>query len=86
MEQRQERRRHRKSWTPSEWERAWQLAMMRLDGVPDVVRASEAFQQAVDRLNAAFIEGHCFRFELRLYTLLDLCAEAVNRGEADQWW
>ncbi len=84
------RRRHtggqRLVWDVSEWQRAWALAMRRIDGAPLVVTEEATYHHAVDMLDRAFAEGDRFQFELGLVTLIDCCNEAITRGACRQWW
>jgi len=73
-------------WTVDEWQRGWQLAMTRIDGVPSIVGKQPFFQDCLTVLDGAFTDGNRFLFELGLSTLIDSCAEAVGRGECKQWW
>ena len=72
-------------WAVHEWERAWELAMRRIDGAPAVVTGQEAYH-ALDMLDRGFAEGDRFQFELGLVILMDCCSEAINRGDCWQWW
>lgn len=78
--------RQRPGWNAEQWQRAWELAMMRIDRVPTIVSGEPAFAHALDMLNGAFADGDTFQFELGLFTLLDCCREAVNRGDCQPWW
>lgn len=78
--------RQRSKWTVNEWQRGWELAMMRIDGVPSLVGRQPVFQECLAVLDGAFADGDRFRFELGLHTLMDCCTEAVKRGDCQQWW
>lgn len=78
--------RQRLIWNADDWQRAWELAMSRVQGVPTVVAGEEAFHHALEILDHGFAEGDRFQFELGLVTLMDCCSEAINRGDCSQWW
>jgi hypothetical protein len=78
--------RQRSKWTVNEWQRGWELAMKRIDGVPSLVGRQPVFQECLAVLDGAFADGDRFRFELGLNTLMDCCTEAVKRGDCRQWW
>lgn len=73
-------------WAVGEWERAWHLAMMRIDGAPSVVVEQGLFQESLAVLDGASADGNSSRFQLGLMTLMDVCTEAVTRGACKQWW
>lgn len=73
-------------WTINDWERAWEIALHRLEGAPPMVIAEPIVQEFVVVLDDAFTDGNSRKFELGLIALLDFCAEAVNRGDCSQWW
>ena len=73
-------------WTVNEWEAAWELASVLIEGAPLRLAGHCVFKESLAMLNGAFVEGKRSRFELGLITLLDVCAEAVNEGECKQWW
>lgn len=73
-------------WDVDDWQRAWDLAMSRIQGVPAIVVGQVAFHHAVDMLDRGFADGDRFQFELGLLTLMDCCSEAINRGDCGQWW
>jgi hypothetical protein len=73
-------------WTANDWERAWGVAAIRIAGIPTCLEKKAAFQESLTVLNAAFAQGDGLRFEMGLIALLDFCAEAINRGECEQWW
>jgi hypothetical protein len=72
--------------TVREWERGWQLAMTRIDGVPILVKEQPMFQDCLAVLDGAFADGDRLRFELGLNVLITVCAEAVENGDCEQWW
>ena len=76
----------RARWTGHDWQRGWELAMTRVDGVPSSVGREPFFQDCLTVLDGAFTDGDRFLFELGLSTLIDYCAETVSRGECKQWW
>jgi hypothetical protein len=76
----------RTRWTVDEWERGWDLAMSRIDGVPTVVQIEPIFQDCLTVLDGAFADGNGLGFELGLSALIDFCTETVNRGDYEQWW
>lgn len=76
----------RTSWTVDEWKRGWELAMMRIEGMPGIVGQKPLFCRALAVLDEAFIAGDSCEFERGLATLLDFCAGVVNRGVCEQWW
>jgi hypothetical protein len=78
--------RQRSRWTAEEWERGWDLAMTRINGVPSVVETERTFQDCLTILNAAFADGSRLRFEFGLSALIDFCTEQVNTGDCGQWW
>jgi hypothetical protein len=78
--------RTRHVWDVTEWQRAWEVAMLRIDGVPAIVAEQDAFHHAVDMLDRGFAEGDRFQFELGLLTLIDCCSQAIDRGDCWQWW
>jgi hypothetical protein len=76
----------RSRWTAHEWEEGWDDAMCLLDGAPTCVEREPIFQDCLAVLNGAFGDGDRQQFELGLSALIDFCAEAVSRGECEQWW
>ena len=76
----------RTSWTVAEWRRGWKLAMMRIDGCPEIVEQQPIFRRALALLDDSFAAGNSSEFERGLVTLLDYCARVVNRGVCKQWW
>lgn len=78
--------RKRLLWDVTEWQRAWDLAMLRIDGAPAIVSEHTTFHHALDILDRGFVDGDPFQFELGLVTLMDCCSEAINRGDCWQWW
>jgi hypothetical protein len=77
---------HPSRWAAHDWERAWELALMRIDGMPSTLGRTVVFQESLAVLNGAFADGDGPRFELGLITLMDFCSGAVNRGDCWQWW
>jgi hypothetical protein len=73
-------------WTAMEWQRAWEIAMIRIDGAPSIVAGHIAFDHALDMLDYGFAHGDAFQFQLGLVTLMDCCNEAIGRGDCWQWW
>ncbi len=89
MERRSRRRRvarQRSQWNVNEWQRAWEIAMMRIDGMPAIVAGQPAIEHALEMLDRAFIDGDRFQFELGLLTLMDCCFQSISRGDCQQWW
>jgi len=78
--------RKRSRWTVHEWERGWNLAMTRIDGVPTFVETEPIFQDCLTVLDGAFADGDRLRFELGLNALIDFCTETVSKGNCEQWW
>jgi hypothetical protein len=73
-------------WDAADWQRGWSMAIRRIEGVPPVVAGLEPFDHALDMLDRGFAEGDWVQFGHGLITLMDCCAEAVNRGDCQQWW
>jgi hypothetical protein len=89
MERRSRRRRVARQpsrWNADEWQRAWELAMMRIEGMPAIVAAQPAIEHGLEMLDVAFRDGDRFQFELGLLTLMDCCFQSINRGDCQQWW
>ena len=78
--------RQRSRWTVDEWERGWDLAMTRIDGVPPFVETKSIFQDCLSVLDGAFADGDRLRFELGLSVLIDFCTETISKGDCKQWW
>ena len=76
----------RTTWTADEWERRWQLAMMRIEGVPTAVEEQRIYHDCLTVLNGAFADGNHLRFEIGLSALIDFCADRVNEGDSERWW
>ena len=72
--------------TVYEWERGWDLAMARIDGVPTLVERQPFFQDCLWVLNGAFADGDRLRFELGVRALVDFCNELINTGDVEPWW
>jgi len=73
-------------WTGPDWERAWQSALRRINGMPPDVVNCVQIQESLTSMDEAFIQGDSKIFEDCLIVLLDHCAELVNRGDYQQWW
>ncbi len=73
-------------WEASEWERAWEVALMRIDGAPAMVASHIVFKDALDMLNSGFAKGDAFQFQLGILMIMDACNEAIKRGDCEQWW
>jgi len=78
--------RQKLAWNVTDWQRAWELAMLRIDGVPTIVARQAGFHHALDMLDRGFSEGDPFQFQLGLVTLMDCCRQAIDRGDCWQWW
>jgi len=78
--------RQRSRWTVHEWERGWDSAMTRIDGVPTLVETEPIFQDCLTVLDGAFADGDRLRFELGLSALIDFCTETISKGNCEQWW
>lgn len=78
--------RRRSTWTVDEWERGWELAVTRIEGVPTQVEQQRIFQDCLTVLNGTFAEGNHLGFEVGLNALIDFCADIVNEGGYEQWW
>ena len=73
-------------WNRNEWNKAWKIALGRIDGAPAAVSERRAFRHAIDMLDGAFVKGDAFEFQLGLITMLDCCSEAIKEGRCAQWW
>ena len=73
-------------WTAQDWERAWQSALRRINGMPAELQSCPQIRQSLTAMDDAFSCGDSTEFESALIVLLDSCAELVNRGEYLQWW
>src|SRR5678809_769951 len=73
-------------WDVTEWQRAWEIAMMRIDGAPTIVATQIVFHHALDMLDRGFILGDAFQFQLGILTMMDCCNDAIERGDCYQWW
>ena len=73
-------------WDINDWQRAWEIAMMRIDGAPAVVTKQIAFHHALDMLDRGFSRGDAFQFQLGILVILDCCNEAIERGDCCPWW
>jgi hypothetical protein len=74
-------RRHDLTWNGNEWRRAWEIALLRINGAPTEVSEHIAFHHAIDMLR-----GDAFQFQLGMIMILDCCNEAIERGDCSQWW
>jgi hypothetical protein len=79
-------KKNKPKWTSADWERTWQSASRRINGMPPELRSCPQIHESLTTLNEAFSEGDSAQFESALIVLLDHCAELVNRGEYQQWW
>jgi hypothetical protein len=89
MEAEMARRRMRRSdliWNGNDWQRAWQIALMRIEGAPTTVSEHITFHHAIEMLDGAFARGDAFQFQLGIIMILDCCNEAIERGDCSQWW
>jgi hypothetical protein len=86
MRKRRPTARRRTRETVYEWERGWDLAMARIDGVPMLVEQQTFFQDCLGVLNGAFADGDKLRFELGVRALVDFCNEVIAGGDCEQWW
>jgi len=73
-------------WAGSDWERAWQSVVRRINGMPPDVVNSPLIHESLMNMDEAFRQGESKTFEEYLIVLLDHCAELVNRGDYQQWW
>jgi hypothetical protein len=73
-------------WTSADWERTWQSALRRINGMPPELRSCPHIHESLLTLDEAFSQGDSIQFESALIVLLDHCAGLVNRGEYQQWW
>jgi hypothetical protein len=73
-------------WTSADWERTWQSALRRIDGMPPELRSCPQIHESLLILDDAFGQGDTAQFEAALIVLLDHCADLVNRGDYQQWW
>ena len=73
-------------WDHNEWNKAWDIAVGRINGAPDAVCERTAFRHAIDMLDGAFVKGDAFEFQLGLITMLDCCSQAIREGRCTQWW
>lgn len=75
-----------KKWASQDWERAWQSALRRINGMPPELAGCSEIHQPLRAMDEAFVHGNSEQFEDCLIELLDHCAELVNRGDYQQWW
>jgi hypothetical protein len=83
------RRRMRRNdliWNGNDWRRGWEMALMRIRGVPTAVSEKLAYLHAIDMLDGAFVRGDAFQFQLGIIMILDCCNEAIEGGDCSQWW
>jgi hypothetical protein len=73
-------------WAGPDWERAWQSALRRVNGMPAELITCTQIHESLTAIDEAFIHGDSKKFEEALIELLDHCAELVNRGHYQQWW
>ena len=73
-------------WDVNEWQRAWEIVITRIDGVPDIVAEQVTFHHALDMLDCGFARGDAFQFQLGILMMMDACNEAIERGDCRQWW
>ena len=73
-------------WAGQDWERAWQSALRRINGMPPDLVSTPIIHDSLMTMDEAFIHGDSTKFEASLIELLDQCAELVNRGDYQQWW
>ena len=73
-------------WAGPDWERAWQSALRRMDGMPPELASCPRIHESLTTMDEAFTHGNSKQFEGALIVLLDHCAESVNRGDYQQWW
>jgi hypothetical protein len=73
-------------WGINEWQRAWDIAMWRIEGAPARVASQKPFHHALDMLDRGFVLGDAFLFELGVLTIMDCCDQAVEGGGCSEWW
>ncbi len=73
-------------WASQDWERAWQSALRRVDGMPAELISGPHIQASLTGMDEAFILGDSKQFEKALIALLDHCAKLVKQGDYQQWW
>ena len=73
-------------WNRNEWNKAWKIALGRIDGAPAAVSERTAFRHAIDMLDGACVKGDAFEFQLGLITMLDCCSEAIKEVRCAPWW
>jgi hypothetical protein len=78
--------RHRPTAYVHGWERGWDLAMKRIDGVPRQVKQQPVFQDCLTVLNEAFADGNQLQLELGVNALMGFCIDTVSKGDCKQWW
>ena len=79
-------RRSELSWSGNDWRRGWEIALLRIRGIPTAVSKQIAYHHAIDMLDGAFARGDAFQFQLGIIMILDCCNEAIERGDCCQWW
>jgi len=73
-------------WNGNDWRRGWEIALLRIRGVPTAVSEKLAYHHGIDMLDGAFARGDAFQFQLGIIMILDCCNEAVEGGDCSQWW
>ncbi|HET8720617.1 MAG TPA: hypothetical protein VFM24_01230 [Nitrospira sp.] len=73
-------------WNGNDWRRGWEIALLRIRGIPPAVSQQTAYHHAIDMLDGAFARGDAFQFQLGIIMILDCCNEAIERGDCSQWW
>ena len=73
-------------WNGNDWRRGWEIALLRIRGIPASVSQQAAYHHAIDMLDGAFARGDAFQFQLGIIMILDCCNEAIERGDCSQWW
>jgi hypothetical protein len=73
-------------WAGRDWERSWESALRRINGMPPELRSCPQIHESFTTMDEAFSHGDSKQFKSGLIMLLDYCAEVVNRGDYQQWW
>ena len=73
-------------WSGNDWRRGWEIALLRIRGIPPSVSEQTAYHHAIDMLDGAFARGDAFQFQLGIIMILDCCNEAIERGDCARWW
>ena len=79
-------RRNNLIWSGNDWRRGWEIALLRIRGIPAVVSKRTVYYHAIDMLDGAFARGDAFQFQLGIIMILDCCKGAIERGDCSQWW